>query len=169
MNKIKATIASVAIAATAGIGLAACNSPSSSTTPPPTGPTATQQAPAPVAPQPVATQAPATPSMTAGEQQAVTSAQGYLSDGEGFSYAGLLQQLTSQAGEGFPTSDATYALKSLNPDWDAQAVISAKGYLSDGEGFSQSSLLQQLESSAGEGFTPAQAEYGVTQAFAAQG
>jgi hypothetical protein len=102
--------------------------------------------------------------MTASQQQAVTSAQSYLSDGMGFSYSGLLQQLTSQAGEGFSRQDAQFALKQLHPDWNAQAVIAAKGYLSDGQGFSKSSLLQQLESSYGDGFTPAQAAYGVAQA-----
>jgi hypothetical protein len=172
MNKIKGTVASVAIVLTAGIGLAACNSNSSTTAP---KPTTTTQAPAPAVaatpvPAPPAPPAPpAAPAMTAGQQQAVTSAQGYLTDGEGFSYAGLLQQLTSASGEGFPTSDATFALNYLHPDWNAQAVIAAKGYLADGEGFSQSGLEQQLSSSYGDGFTNAQAEYGTTQAFAAQG
>lgn len=163
MNRIKASIVTVGLVAGLSAGIAACNSPTNA----PAAPKPTATAPATVAPQPVATtQAPA---MTAGEQQAVTSAQGYLTDGQGFSYAGLLQQLTSQAGEGFSTADATFALHNLNPDWNAQAVIAAKGYLSDGEGFSQNSLEQQLSSPAGDGFTPAQAEYGTTQAFAAQG
>lgn len=39
--------------------------------------------------------------------------------------------------------------------------MSAKGYMTDGQGFSCSSLLQQLDSQAGENFTYAQAEYGV--------
>lgn len=107
---------------------------------------------------------PAAPAMTVSEQQAVQSAQSYLSMGEGFSYNGLLQQLTSSAGDGFATADAKYAIAHINPNWDAQAVISAKGYLQLG-GFSRSSLLQQLDSSAGGGFTVAQAQYAVNQVF----
>jgi hypothetical protein len=107
---------------------------------------------------------PAAPAETVSQQQAIASAQDYLTDGEGFSYAGLLQQLTSADGDGFSTADATFALNNLKPDWDAQAVISAKGYLADGEGFSKSSLTQQLTSADGDGFTEAQAEYGVSKA-----
>jgi hypothetical protein len=101
--------------------------------------------------------------MTSDQQQAVQSAQGYLTDGEGFSYAGLLQQLTSAAGDGFSNADATFAINYLNPNWDQQAVESAQGYLDDGEGFSKSSLLQQLTSTYGEGFTNAQAEYAISK------
>ncbi len=95
------------------------------------------------------------------DQQAVDSAQGYLSGGQGFSEQGLLQQLTSSAGEGFTTAQAEYAISHVHPDWDAQAVDAAKGYLGDGQGFSRSSLIQQLASSYGSGFTEAQAEYAV--------
>lgn len=109
------------------------------------------------------TQAPSAPAMTASQQQAVESAQGYLSDGQGFSYKGLLQQLTSSYGEGFSRADAKFAIKYLHPDWDHQAVESARNYLSDGQGFSRSALLQQLTSSYGEGFTQAQAEYAVNK------
>jgi small ligand-binding sensory domain FIST len=101
------------------------------------------------------------PAMTASQQQAVTSAQGYLTDGQGFSYSGLVKQLTSQYGNGFSQADATFAVNYLHPDWDAQAVTAAKGYLADGQGFSRASLLQQLTSSYGDGFTQAQGEYAV--------
>ena len=80
----------------------------------------------------------------------------------GFSKAGLLEQLTSNAGEGFPVADARFAIRYLKPDWNAQAVESAKSYMQMG-GFSRSSLLEQLTSSAGEGFTQAQAEYAVAK------
>lgn len=111
--------------------------------------------------------APSTPtqssaSMTASQQQAVDAAQSYLSLGSGFSDEGLLQQLTSSAGSGFSKSDAEFAINYLHPDWDAQAVEAAKGYLQLG-GFSHASLLQQLTSSAGSGFTEAQAEYAVNK------
>ena len=42
-----------------------------------------------------------------------------------------------------------------------QAVDAAEGYLSLGQGFSEQGLLSQLTSSAGSGFTQAQAEYAV--------
>jgi Host cell surface-exposed lipoprotein len=100
--------------------------------------------------------------MTGAQQQAVDSAQSYLSEGQGFSKQGLLSQLTSSFGEGFSKSDAEFAINYLHPNWDQQAVNAAKGYLQLG-GFSQASLLQQLTSSAGSGFTQAQAEYAVNQ------
>ena len=129
------------------------------TTPPAAPPSSS--APAPQAP---ASQAPAAPAgPTTSQQQALTSAQGYLSDGQGFSRAGLIQQLSSSAGEGFSVADATWAVDHSGADWYQQAVISAKGYMSDGEGFSRQGLIDQLTSSAGEGFTYAQAVYAVNQ------
>jgi hypothetical protein len=100
--------------------------------------------------------------MTVAQQQAVDSARSYLDMGSGFSARGLLNQLTSSAGEGFTQADAQFAIGRLNPDWNAQAVESAKGYLQMG-GFSRASLIDQLTSSAGEGFTSAQAVYAVNQ------
>ena len=99
--------------------------------------------------------------MTDAQQQAVDAAQSYLSEGQGFSEQGLLGQLTSSAGDGFLQSDAEFAIHYLNPNWDQQAVDAANGYLSEGQGFSQQGLIQQLTSSAGNGFTEAQAEYAV--------
>jgi hypothetical protein len=92
----------------------------------------------------------------------VESAQSYLSEGQGFSKQGLMEQLTSSAGAGFTESEAEHAISQLHPDWNQQAVESAKGYLQLG-GFSRASLIQQLTSSAGAGFTEAQAEYAVNQ------
>jgi hypothetical protein len=99
--------------------------------------------------------------MTGAQQQAVDAAEDYLGEGQGFSEQGLLQQLTSSAGNGFSESDAEFAINNLNPSWDAQAVDAANGYLSEGDGFSEQGLLQQLTSSAGAGFTEAQAEYAI--------
>jgi Host cell surface-exposed lipoprotein len=101
--------------------------------------------------------------MTTAQQQAVDAAQGYLGMGTGFSYEGLLNQLTSSAGNGFATSDAEFAIKYLNPDWDQQAVDAAQGYLGMGTGFSEQGLLKQLTSSYGAAFTEAQAEYAINQ------
>lgn len=121
--------------------------------------------PATATPAPVKTTpaAPATPAITTSQQQALTSANGYLSDGQGFSRQGLINQLSSPSGEGFPVADATWAVDHSGADWKAQAVISAKGYMADGQGFSRSGLIDQLTSSSGEGFTYAQASYAVSQ------
>jgi hypothetical protein len=100
--------------------------------------------------------------MTGAQQQAVDAAEAYLSEGQGFSREGLLGQLTSSAGNGFEQADAEFAINHLNPNWDAQAVDAASSYLSEGQGFSQQGLVQQLTSSAGSGFTEAQAEYAIS-------
>jgi Host cell surface-exposed lipoprotein len=110
--------------------------------------------------------APAGPSMTSAQQQAVDSAQSYLSEGQGFSEQGLLSQLTSSSGEGFLTPDAEFAIHYLNPNWDQQAVDAANGYLSEGQGFSEQGLIQQLTSSAGNGFTQSQADYAINHVHA---
>jgi hypothetical protein len=128
-------------------------------------PAGTMSAPAaPVSSAPAApvSSAPAGPSMTTAQQQAVDAAEGYLSMGQGFSEQGLLNQLTSSAGNGFPKSDAEFAISYLHPNWDQQAVDAAKGYLSMGQGFSEQGLVRQLTSSAGSGFTQAQAEYAIS-------
>jgi Host cell surface-exposed lipoprotein len=49
----------------------------------------------------------------------------------------------------------------VSPDWNEQAAMSAESCLESGS-FSRSGLIEQLEF---EGFTPAQAEYGVQQAY----
>jgi hypothetical protein len=117
--------------------------------------------PASSAPATPASSAPAGPSMTTAQQQAVDAAEGYLSEGQGFSDQGLLSQLTSSAGNGFSKPDAEFAINYLHPNWDQQAVGAAKGYLSVGQGFSEQGLLSQLTSSAGSGFTQVQAEYAI--------
>jgi len=127
----------------------------------PTGTMSAPATPASSAPATPASSAPAGPSMTTAQQQAVDAAEGYLSEGQGFSEQGLLSQLTSSAGNGFSKSDAEFAINYLHPNWDQQAVDAAKGYLSLGQGFSEQGLLSQLTSSAGSGFTQAQAEYAV--------
>jgi hypothetical protein len=99
--------------------------------------------------------------MTGAEQQSLDAAESYLSEGQGFSEQGLLSQLTSSAGNGFPESDAEFAINYLKPNWDAQAVDAGNGYLTEGQGFSEQGLLQQLTSNAGNGFTESQAEYAI--------
>jgi hypothetical protein len=97
--------------------------------------------------------------LTVAQQNAVDSAKTYLQMGSGFSRKGLIQQLDSSAGEGFPKKVATFAVDYLHVDWNKEAVLSAKTYLQTSS-FSCSGLTQQLESSAGEDFTHAQAVFG---------
>ena len=138
----------------------------SSMTMPTTSPSPSSPAPAapattaPVAPATSAPAAPAGP--TVSQQQALDSAKSYLDMGTGFSRAGLIDQLSSSAGDQFSVADATWAVDHSGADWYAQAVMSAKGYMKMG-GFSRASLIDQLTSSAGEQFTLAQATYAVNQ------
>lgn len=104
-----------------------------------------------------------TPDLTAGQENAIKSAQSYL-DMSGFSKAGLIGQLSSPAGEGFAKKDAVFAVEYLSPNWNAEAYESAKSYL-DLSAFSLQGLIDQLSSSAGEQFTQAQAEYGAKKAY----
>lgn len=90
------------------------------------------------------------------QQQAVRKAQDYL-DYTAFSRTGLINQLSSF--EGFSVSDATFAVDSLDVDWNEQAAKKAADYL-DYTSFSHSSLMNQLISF--EGFTPQQAAYGTS-------
>jgi hypothetical protein len=116
-------------------------------------------APAQQAPASQPATAPAGP--TVSQQQALSSAQGYLSDGQGFSRAGLIAQLDSPYGGQFSVADATWAADHAGADWNAQAVQAAKGYMSDGQGFSRQGLIDQLDSPYGGQFTQAQATYAV--------
>ena len=109
----------------------------------------------PAKPTPKVTHKPAPP-MTAGQEQAVGTAEDYLS-GQSFSRKGLIEQLQY---EGFSAKDATFGVDYLKVNWSAQAVAVAKNYLA-GQHFSRSGLIEQLEY---EGFTHKQAVYGVTKA-----
>ena len=79
-----------------------------------------------------------------------------------FSHHGLVQQLTM--GEGFKKADAEFAVNHIEVDYNAEAAESAQMYLDSGS-FSRDGLLRQLESKAGEGFTHAQAVYGMDQVY----
>ncbi|MFB2761554.1 Ltp family lipoprotein [Shewanella xiamenensis] len=103
-------------------------------------------------------------SLTGPQKNAVRSAKQYLSM-QGFSRDGLIEQLSSDYGEGYNVSDATIAVDSLNADWNEQAARSAKQYL-DMQGFSCKGLIEQLSSDAGDKYTESQATYGAEQAGA---
>lgn len=102
--------------------------------------------------------------LTGPQANAARSAQQYL-DMSGFSRLGLIDQLSSEAGNGYEKADATAAVDSLNVDWNEQAARSAKQYL-DMSGFSCKGLIEQLSSDAGNQYTKAQAAYGAQQAGA---
>lgn len=103
-------------------------------------------------------------SLTRPQQNAVRTAESYL-EMTGFSRDGLINQLSSDAGEGYDPEDATVAVDSLIVDWNEQAKRSAEQYLGM-QGFSCKGLVEQLSSDAGEKYTTAQAEYGARAAGA---
>ncbi len=100
--------------------------------------------------------------MTRSQENAVRSANSYL-DFKGFSRNGLIDQLSSQYGDGYDVEDATIAVDSLTVDWDAQAARAAETYL-EFKGFSCRGLIQQLSSEYGGKFTESQATFGAEQA-----
>ncbi|HCA86360.1 MAG TPA: hypothetical protein DEQ61_13170 [Streptomyces sp.] len=97
------------------------------------------------------------PDHTVSQQSAIEAAQGYL-DLSGFSKAGLIDQLTSEYGNGFSKADAEYAVENVTVDWNEEAVQSAETYMEMG-GFSRNSLIDQLTSPHGGQFTQAQAAH----------
>jgi hypothetical protein len=146
----------VIVALSAALGGGKTPAGNAGASPPATSTTAAlpAAAPAQTTPAPVPAQ-----QYTAAQQQAIDAAEGYLTDGQGFSKAGLISQLHSPDGNGFSLSLAKFAVSHVQVGWKHQAVIAAKGYMSDGEGFSYEGLVQQLDSQYGGQFTLAQAEY----------
>ena len=94
---------------------------------------------------------------TAGQRNALSSAQSYLRSGA-FSKSGLVEQLEY---EDFSRSEARWAVAHVRVSWNAEAVESAKSYLRTSS-FSRQGLIEQLEY---EGFTHSQAAYGVSKAY----
>ena len=103
------------------------------------------------------------PEMTMAQENSYGSAKDYIDNGA-FSKQGLLQQLTSEYGEGYEKKDARFAIKLLEKNrevnWKEEAAESAREYLDNGA-FSKQGLLQQLTSDSGEGFTEKQARYAI--------
>lgn len=96
-----------------------------------------------------------TPSYTKAQENAIRSAQSYV-DLMAFSRAGLIDQLSSEYGEGFDRADAEFAVDRIDVDWFAEAVESAESYL-DLMPMSRQGLIDQLTSEYGEQFTHKQA------------
>ena len=83
----------------------------------------------------------------------------------GFSKQGLIDQLSSDYGNGYSVADATAAVESMTVDFNEQAARSAQEYLAM-SGFSCQGLIEQLSSDYGNKYTRGQAEYGATAAGA---
>ena len=113
--------------------------------------------------EPTTEEAPPEPELTAGQRNALESAESYLEYGA-FSRQGLIDQLTSEYGDGYSKKDATFAVDALDVNWKKQAVKAAEGYLEFGS-FSLQGLIEQLESEYGDQFTHAQAVYGAKKAY----
>lgn len=107
-------------------------------------------------------EAKAGPTISAEEIAARGSAESYLYNLGGFSYNGLIDQLSSEYGEQFPEDVAKRAVDSLDVDWDEQAVMSAKSYI-EMDHFSRQGLIDQLSSEYGEGFTIEQATHAANE------
>jgi hypothetical protein len=94
---------------------------------------------------------------TAGQENALESAESYLNT-SAFSRKGLIEQLEY---EGYSRADATWAVDNVAVNWNEQAALSAQAYLRTSS-FSRSGLVDQL---IYEGFSRAQAEHGVRVAY----
>jgi hypothetical protein len=97
------------------------------------------------------------PHYTLSQQNAIKAAKDYLNTAA-FSKEGLIQQLASSAGDGYPHKDAVFAVNHLHVNWNQEAVQAAKDYLNESS-FSCEGLTEQLSSSAGDQYTEAQAQY----------
>lgn len=102
--------------------------------------------------------------LTAVQKNARKSAENYLSTMP-FSKDGLIQQLSSDAGDKFSAADATAAVNTLDTNWNEQAAKAAKNYMKI-QPMSCDGLIQQLSSTAGDKYTTDQATYGAKQTSA---
>lgn len=99
------------------------------------------------------------PTTTPAQDNALRAAQDYLSFMP-FSKQGLIDQLSSEYGDGYAVKDARWAVNQLDVDWNEQAAKAAQGYL-DTMPFSRDGLIDQLSADYGDQFTRDQAVYGV--------
>jgi hypothetical protein len=106
-----------------------------------------------------------TDGMDVATKNAYRSAKNYLNF-KGFSKQGLIEQLSSEYGDGYTVDQATAAVQAIEDagevDWNEQAVKAGKNYL-DFKGFSRQGLIEQLTSDYGDKFTVEQATYAVDQ------
>ena len=85
-----------------------------------------------------------------------------------FSREGLIDQLSSEYGDGYDREDAEVAVNAFEEgglvDWDEEAKEAAQNYL-DTMPFSKDELVQQLESEYGDNFTHEQAVKAVEEVY----
>jgi len=93
------------------------------------------------------------PKLTLAQENAVGKAASYI-EYQSFSRPGLISQLEF---EGYTTEDATFAVDTIAPDWNAQAAAKAKSYL-EFQSFSRDGLYDQL---IFEGFADTEATAGL--------
>ena len=98
-----------------------------------------------------------------GSQDAYETALVYI-DMMGFSRQGLIDQLTSEWGDGFSLEEATIAVDALENngavDWNEQAVKAAIDY-AEKMNYSEATILEELESDYSGKFTHEQAAYAI--------
>ena len=122
--------------------------------------------------EPVEEETPETPvdeydTWTSEQQHAYNSGLNYL-EYTAFSKQGLIDQLSSEYGEGYPLEVAEFAVNKIEErgevDWVEQAKRSAKNYLEFSD-FSKQGLIDQLSSEYGEQFTVEQATEAVEAVY----
>ena len=100
---------------------------------------------------------------TKSQKNAILQAQAYLAYAA-FSREGLIDQLTSEYGNGYNAEDAIFAIEYLEReslvDWNEQAIKQANDYL-EYSAFSRQGLIDQLSSEYGGKFTIEETENAV--------
>lgn len=100
-----------------------------------------------------------TAEMTTTQKNAYKAGLNYL-DTVPFSKQGLIDQLSSEYGDGYEKEDAEFAVNAIEEngevDWVEQAKKAAENYL-DTMSFSKDGLIEQLESEYGDQYTHDQA------------
>ena len=100
-----------------------------------------------------------TADMTTAQKNAYKAGLNYL-DTMPFSKQGLIDQLSSEYGDGYEKEDAEFAVNAIEEggqvDWVEQAKKAAENYL-DTMSFSKDGLIEQLESEYGDNYTHDQA------------
>lgn len=99
--------------------------------------------------------------LSAKQELAKAAAEQYLATMP-FSKAGLIEQLSSDAGSQFDKADAVAAVETLEVDWKEQAAKAGQNYL-ETMPMSCDALIEQLSSEAGDKYTKEQATYGANQ------
>ena len=108
-----------------------------------------------------------TADMTMAQKNAYNAGLNYI-DLMPFSKQGLIDQLSSEYGDGYDKADAEAAVEAIEKnglvDWNEEAVEAAQNYL-DTMSFSKEGLIEQLESSYGDNFTHEQAVQAVEKVY----